>query len=215
MKDVYYFENLEQIRALREPTRWKMLNLLIEHPMTGSQLARVLGITRPLAHYHLKVLEKVGLVEFLEDHVLDGVVEKYYQALARQYRSDQLVDRYRTINYKKNGDTLQTGEVVGELMKSMIEVAKSDISNPESYDLLAKIGFNFQDELHLTTEQANELIRTLRTLGDKYIEMDKQNLAKKEQDDIGELIHLRFTWLITPVLAPHGIEDSENEVEDL
>lgn len=215
MKDVYYFENLEQIRALREPTRWKMLNLLIEHPMTGSQLARVLGITRPLAHYHLKVLEKVGLVEFVEDHVLDGVVEKYYQALARQYRSDQLVDRYRTVNYKKNGDTLQTGEVVGELMKSMIEVAKSDISNPESYDLLAKIGFNFQDELHLTAEQANELIRILRALGDKYIEMDKQNLVKKEQDDASELIHLRFTWLITPVLTPHGNEYSENDVDNL
>jgi DNA-binding transcriptional ArsR family regulator len=215
MKDVYYFENLEQIRALREPTRWKMLNLLIEHPMTGSQLARVLGITRPLAHYHLKVLEKVGLVEFLEDHVLDGVVEKYYQALARQYRSDRLVDRYRTVNYKKNGETLQTGEVVGELMKSMIEVAKSDISNPESYDLLAKIGFNFQDELHLTAEQANELIRTLRALGEKYIEIDKQNLAKKEEADARELIHLRYTWLITPVLEPHGIEDSETDVDDL
>ncbi len=214
MKDVYYFENLEQIRVLREPTRWKMLNLLIEQPMTGSQLARILGITRPLAHYHLKVLERVGLVSFLEDHILDGVVEKYYQALARQYRADHLVDRYRTINYKKNGETLRTGEVVGEMMKAMIEVAKSDIANPDSYDLLAKIGFNFQEELHLNAKQADELIQTLRELADKYIEIDKRNLLEKSRNQANELIHLRFTWLITPVLLPNGSTDSEKNMED-
>jgi DNA-binding transcriptional ArsR family regulator len=199
MEDIYYFSSLEQIRVLRVPTRWEILNLLVKQPMTSAQLARALGITRSLAHYHLKVLESVDLVVFLEERYLNGVVEKYYRALGRQYRSDHLVDQYRAGN-GKNDAGVQTGEAVGELMKMMLEIAGADISRPEASQLLAKIGFNFQDEVCLTSEQTCEFIEKLRRLADDYIALDRRN----QQDDVNQeaLTHIRFTWLITPISGP-------------
>ncbi len=199
MEDIYYFSNLEQIRTLRVPTRWEMLNLLVEQPMTSAQLARALGITRSLAHYHLKVLESVDLVVFLKEQIHNGLVEKYYRAQARQYRSDHLVDQYRA-STAENGDGIQTGEAVGELMKMMLEIARSDISRPETSQSLAKIGFNFQDEARLTPQQTCEFIKELRRLADHYIELDRRNQAEGIPQEA--LTHIRFTWLITPISEP-------------
>ncbi len=151
MEEQYFFENIEQIQATAEPTRWQILSLLIAKPMTGSQLARVLGINRPLAHYHLKILHQVGLIELQEEKVIGGLVEKYYRARARQFRTDRLVDRYRTNGDTDSGDA-HAGEVVGGLIRAMMEVARADLAHPSGNVELARIGFNFQDDVMLTRE---------------------------------------------------------------
>ena len=197
--DIYYFQSLEQIRILRVPTRWEMLNLLVKQQMTSAQIARALGVTRSLAHYHLKVLENADLVVFQEERISNGMVEKYFRARARQYRSDHLVDQYRTSN-EKNEAGFQTGEAVGELMKMMLEIAQADLARPVSSQLLAKIGFNIQDEVHLTPDQICTFIEQLRGLAEFYIELDRQNQEKGVAQE--STIHLRFTWLITPITEP-------------
>jgi DNA-binding transcriptional ArsR family regulator len=199
MEDIYYFTSLDQIKILRIPTRWEMLNLLVKQPMTSAQIARQLGITRSLAHYHLKVLENADLVIFQEERISNGMVEKYYRAQARQYRSDHLVDQHR-ISSAKNETGIQTGEAVGELMKMMLEIAQADLARPDAHQLLAKIGFNFQDELRLTHDQVCEFIGKLRRMGEQYIELDRQNHEKGV--DPQSLVHLRFTWLMTPITEP-------------
>src|SRR5438067_9401308 len=95
MLDVYYIESITQVRAIAEPTRWRILDLLVVRPMTGSQLARALHIPRTRAHYHLNILKDVGLVELQHEQLHGGMVEKYYGAIARQFRTDHLVDRSR------------------------------------------------------------------------------------------------------------------------
>jgi hypothetical protein len=51
MLENYHLESVEQLRAIGKPIRWRMLVLLIENPMTGSQLARALKIPRNSAPY--------------------------------------------------------------------------------------------------------------------------------------------------------------------
>lgn len=199
MEDIYYFSSLEQIKVLRIPTRWEMLNLLVKQPMTSAQIARAMGITRSLAHYHLKVLENADLVVFQEERIVNGMVEKYFRAQARQYRSDHLVDQHRSSS-AKNEAGVQTGEAVGELMKMMLEIAQADLARPDANQLLAKVGFNFQDEIRLTRDQVCEFIDKLRRLGEHYIELDRHNQETGVSPE--SLVHLRFTWLITPITEP-------------
>lgn len=198
MEDQYYFESIEQIQATAEPTRWRILNLLIARSMTGSQLARVLGIPRPLAHYHLKILEKVGLVVFQEEQITGSMVERYYRAIAREYRSDHLVDSYRT-GEDNIGNGAQTAEVVRNLMEAMLTVVQIDLARLEMRPLLAKSGFNFQDDVYLTQAQTNAFILELRKLAERYEKLEIDNRLKAEAGEAGEINHLRFTWLLTPV----------------
>jgi len=197
MVDVYYIESISQIRAIAEPTRWRMLSLLVVRPMTGSQLARALHIPRTRAHYHLNILREVSLVELQHQQLHGGMVEKYYTAIARDFRTDHLVDRSRVAS-RLTGDDSGTGQVVHDLMLAMLEVARTDILLPEAVPGLAQAGFNFQDELLLTAEQTNGLIQGIRDVARRYMEIDRQNRLDPEKS---ALPRLRLTALLTPVAA--------------
>ncbi|MCL4562749.1 MAG: winged helix-turn-helix domain-containing protein [Chloroflexi bacterium] len=211
MEDVYFFKSLEQVQATAEPTRWRILNLLVARPMTGSQLARVLGIPRPLAHYHLKVLDKVGLVAFQEERLRGGVVEKYYRARAREFRSDHLTDPAR-LRATQNKTDSQTMEILRNLITAMVEVAKFDLVQADIHDPLSKAPFNYQNDLFLTSEQTQALIQTLRTIGGEYLKLDRANRPEVEQGHAEDYTHLRLTWLLTPV-ARLKIEENPTEQE--
>ncbi len=74
-----------QIKALSNPERVRILALLIERPGTAKQVADWIGATRGRVHYHIKELEKAGLVEISTKVENGGVVEKYYRAVARNF----------------------------------------------------------------------------------------------------------------------------------
>ena len=98
MLDNYRFENIDQLKAVSKPIRWRMLVLLIENPMTGSQLARALDIPRNSAHYHFHILKKAGLVTFEDERINNGLVEHYYRAIAHLFLSDHFFSKEETIS---------------------------------------------------------------------------------------------------------------------
>jgi len=57
----------------------------MDEPATLSQLGRALKSHPANVRHHLKLLEKIGLVELISTRVVGGFVEKYYQASARSY----------------------------------------------------------------------------------------------------------------------------------
>ncbi len=212
MEELYFFENVDQVQATAEPTRWQILNLLIPRAMTGSQLARVLGIPRPLAHYHLQILAKVGLVRFEEERLRGGVVEKYYRSIARQYRTDHLVDRYRQAR-ETHGEGEKTRKVVNALLTTMLEVARADIAHADNDDPLARAPFNYQDDFILTSEQTQQCIETLRGMIDPYIKMDTENrLLLSKAENPSAFHHVRLTMLMTPVTDPSAALEISPEV---
>jgi len=54
--------NANSWTALGDPTRRTIFELLVEHPCSVGELARVLPVTRPAVSQHLKVLRDAGLV---------------------------------------------------------------------------------------------------------------------------------------------------------
>lgn len=72
------------VKLMLDPTRHSLLNLLTEGAYTASQLAEVLGTSAPRLSYHLKALEKAGLIELVETRQKGNLIEKYFQAVAKQ-----------------------------------------------------------------------------------------------------------------------------------
>lgn len=56
----------KQLKALSDPTRIKILELLREHPMSVSEIAERLGRDKSTVYRHIKALEDAGLVEVVE-----------------------------------------------------------------------------------------------------------------------------------------------------
>jgi|HigsolmetaAR206D_1030411.scaffolds.fasta_scaffold09506_2 DNA-binding transcriptional ArsR family regulator len=200
MRDVYYYETIEQVQAIAEPTRWRILDLLVRNAMTGAQIARALGIPRTRAHYHLKVLERLGLVELTNEQINQGIVEKYYRAIAKVLLTDKLIDRKA---FEDNGaDTAQTSQTIAQLMLAIMELARIDIMHLGGGHALARYGFQRQDNWFLTSEQADALALELRALAEKYATYDQENRSAAQD---GSFVHIRHTWLLTPV-APFSFD---------
>jgi DNA-binding transcriptional ArsR family regulator len=58
-------------KALADPTRLRMVALLLERPMYGQELAEALGIKQPVASHHLSELRAAGVVR-------ERKVERYH-----------------------------------------------------------------------------------------------------------------------------------------
>ncbi len=84
MQDVFYIQEVEQATALLKPARLELLKRL-EVARTCPELAVMLGDSAQKIYYHVKALEKAGLVEKVDERRVRGIVEGYYRAKARSY----------------------------------------------------------------------------------------------------------------------------------
>ena len=76
----------EQLHALSNSTRWRILGRLIDGPASIQELARALGTAKGTIGHHVHVLEKAGLIRLVERAKVRGVVEKRYARVARQFK---------------------------------------------------------------------------------------------------------------------------------
>jgi len=81
---VNIIEDSKTASSLLNPMRRQMLEHLKE-PNSASGLARILHIPRQKVNYHLRELEKRGLVEFVKENKRGNCVERILQATARSY----------------------------------------------------------------------------------------------------------------------------------
>jgi DNA-binding transcriptional ArsR family regulator len=82
--DVYRLETPEQALALLNPMRADILRLLAE-PASASEVGRRMGEAPQKINYHLKSLEKVGLVRRDGTRQVKNLVEVLYRAVARTF----------------------------------------------------------------------------------------------------------------------------------
>lgn len=83
MQERYEIASIEQLRAIADVLRTRIMELLRERPMTVTQIAEILSLAPARVHYHVRELEKVGLVRLVETREKGGILEKYYQPIAR------------------------------------------------------------------------------------------------------------------------------------
>lgn len=76
----------EQLQALGDPTRWRILGRLLTSPASIQELARALGAARGTIGHHVRVLRDAGLIRVVETKRVRGVTEKRYARVAKKFR---------------------------------------------------------------------------------------------------------------------------------
>jgi len=85
--------SLEEIKVFTDPFRMKILFALDEEPLTVKQLADRLGEVPSKVHYHVKELERIGVLEIVDKKEKAGIVEKYYFPTAERFRVERIVEK--------------------------------------------------------------------------------------------------------------------------
>lgn len=125
-REITLVERDAQIKALANPERVRILTLLVERSGTAKQVADWVGGTRGRVHYHIKELEKAGLVEKVRTVESGGVVEKYYRAVARNFYVGRGIGEYEGLA----GDVREmvARSMLGWRRREMLEVDQEEIA---------------------------------------------------------------------------------------
>jgi DNA-binding transcriptional ArsR family regulator len=83
--DVLVVAQPEQLRALADDLRMKIVVRLRERAASTTELARELELPKGTVGHHVKVLERAGLIRVVRTRKVRALTEKYYGRVARLF----------------------------------------------------------------------------------------------------------------------------------
>jgi DNA-binding transcriptional ArsR family regulator len=89
MKKVTTLGDPRYVKALSHPLRVRILAILEERTASPVQLADLLDASLGVVSYHVRTLERFGLVKLVRTNPVRGAVEHHYRARARPTISDE------------------------------------------------------------------------------------------------------------------------------
>ncbi|MDD9381155.1 winged helix-turn-helix domain-containing protein [Streptomyces sp. ZAF1911] len=150
--ETFHVTTDEQLRAVSNLARHRIMSVLRFEPATITQIAARVGLAKGSSSYHVRLLERAGLVKVVRTRKVRGVTERYYAMAAR---SIVLPDP------GEGGPDLLMRHAVADLEAAPREGERH-------------VGMA---HLRLTEEQFAELGARLEALADEYRELSDPSLA--------------------------------------
>jgi DNA-binding transcriptional ArsR family regulator len=160
---IYEAASLEQVRALADKLRVRIFSLLAQEPMTVTQVGKALDVAPAKIHYHVRELERVGLVRQVFTREKSGILEKYYRAVARDLSVPH---------------SLVTSAPRDELLAAANDIAQSAVSGyiralgrlmPLPDEDFRRYPFSISNAtLWLTREDLDQVVAEFQALLEKY-----------------------------------------------
>ncbi|MBS3934290.1 MAG: helix-turn-helix domain-containing protein [Truepera sp.] len=189
----YLLKELEQLQAIADPLRLPLLELLSQKPMTVTQVASLLKEKPNRLYYHVKKLEHAGLVQLIETRPNRGILEKYYQAVAKGLTVDESLLQFQQ----------PTKEEAGGIYQAIRAAFDSTLK-----DLRQTLNIKAQDAAKPSTEKKallHGVLTRVRLPREKAKEFSKKVVALCEEfesaDDTEGDIEYRLTLLWLPLTA--------------
>ena len=132
LPEVYNLESIEQMRAIADQLRQRIMQELLLAPRTATQVAEVLGLAPAKVHYHIRELERVGLVKLVFTREKGGILEKYFQPVARNlFVDEELLQHTPPEEYIDLANRL-----LGDVRANFVNALSRTVAQPQEHDFL-------------------------------------------------------------------------------
>ena len=172
-------ENIEIMKSLADASRLQVLNSLIDKPQYVEELAQRMNLAVSTVSFHLKKLEKAGLVYKTKEqyyiiyHIREDIFNKTLRELTCFENLDKFIQDERMEKYRQK--VLKTFFTNGRLIKLPVQWKKRMI-------VLDEFVTKFKPATKYTEEEVNEIIMqsyddycTIRRLMIDLNIMERQN----------------------------------------
>lgn len=178
MKNVMNLVGIEQIKAYSDPYRLKIISFLknTKEAATVKEIADYLGEVPAKVHYHIKKLERAGILELVRTKEIKGIIAKYYYLTA-----DSFVIEAEDINR-------QTKKVYKSQILNIVN-EYYDKSREKSIDtLMNKVDTNHENnaisvifrDMHIDDSLCKEFDLEMRNLVKKYESLSENSGNKNK-----------------------------------
>ncbi len=156
--------------VLLRPLRTRILEMLAE-PQSAAAIARALDVARQNIGYHLKELEKQGLVELVEEKRVGNCVERIVRATARAYLVSAEALGALAQGAAEATDRFSAAYVVAVAARALREVTRMRQAADEAGKRLATLTVETEVRFATAADRsafATELARELARLTARY-----------------------------------------------
>lgn len=179
IKEIMIVEDPYAIKLLFTPKYAEILRMIGEEELSVSDVARRLGANSGSIYYHMKELEKHGLVRLVREEIVGGVVKKYYRKTAMNFTfnvsnpASAVVAAEMGINEEFMEKLIRSLRYFGyDILPEKMEEAKHALMavDARSKDILAEIqqsGLEKIETDRLLVSNTYQVASTLRLFGDE------------------------------------------------
>ena len=146
---------VQQFKAMGDPLRWRILNLIQHQPYTAKQIAERLKASPGTIGHHLQVLEASGLAQIVARRMVHGIVAKYYTRTARIFQLD--------FPSEVTGNTSTSLQIMTDARDEMAEAIET--GGGENAVLSSGL-----PHMRLSPEQATIYMERLKALTDDFLQ---------------------------------------------
>lgn len=133
--DILVVTETEQLRALADDQRHRIVALLRERAMSTTELAEAIGLAKGTVAHHLKVLESAGLVKVVRTRRVRALTESFYGRVARLFVLKSADEKQIRVRLRA-ADAAEFQRRLDELVR---EVEAAATPGGEEYELVASL----------------------------------------------------------------------------
>ncbi len=161
LENTKVLKTTEEIKAISDPYRFKIIATFSSFVdgATASQIAEKLGEVPSKVYYHIKKLEKAGILEVVNTEIINGIVAKYYKPTAETFTIE--ADDENSPNPFLKSET-------EKMLKSVYNESLSKLS--QAIEVKSTVGYpmvSSANEIYVTPEDLEELKEVFSRLRSK------------------------------------------------
>ncbi len=111
-----------QLRAMADPTRTAILDLVLDRAATVTELAEALGKPKATVDHHVKVLQRAGLLKVVRTHRVRAITERYWGRTARTIRIANVATRARASDPAERADPADPAQLTHFLAVTLADL---------------------------------------------------------------------------------------------
>ncbi|MEW9095152.1 MAG: helix-turn-helix domain-containing protein [Clostridiaceae bacterium] len=185
MNGVKTLTTMEEIKAISDPYRMKIIKFFKEEnkPLTVKEIADLMGEIPAKVHYHVKKLEKTGILHLTGTGEVNGIITKYYEPTAKsfQIKSEEISPDIKSLfldETKRLIDSMYE-DSKNLVFKELDKEEKGDEKNKEEKNDLSKT--IRLDSLYLTEEEFREFNEYIDRFCKTYSNKKRKSSDKLEE----------------------------------
>lgn len=191
LQEEFKIADLESLKAITNPLRLQLLERL-KRAQTVKELAATLDMPPTKLYYHVNLLEEKGFIQVVDTQIVSGIIEKRYQAVARQYHIDEKMlatseDERQIAALLRSFFTMAQRELEQSIRAGLVDLKEK--GKPHKGSLL-------RAKLHLSEDQARAFYGRFEDLLQEYNTLSREN----EADPQIQLYALTLAYF--PVYSP-------------
>lgn len=168
MNEKFLIETYDQLKVISDSLRVKIVVMLIEKEMTVTEIGKAIKLPKAKVFYHLKELEKQGMISLIRTQEVKGNIYKYYRSTHNGFE----IDGKLLPNLKDDVEAVHNTIIIQQLENAKLVVSKNiHLRNGENSISQTRQIQCTEEQFKLWSEEYNKLMT-------KYDQIKEENNSK-------------------------------------